>query len=508
MKYHNPIIQGFHPDPSVVRVGEDFYLVNSSFEYFPGLPVYHSRDLINWEQIGHGISRESQLPLRVGFPGETGTFAATIRYHEGIFYLICTNVTYGGEGDGNFIICTEDPGKVWSDPIYVDCPGIDPSLFFKDGDVYYTGTADNRIYLCKIDVKTGKRLEDIQTIWYGTGGNDPEGPHIYYEKDWYYLLISEGGTEYGHMITMARSKNIYGPYESCPHNPVLTNRSTSKPIKAIGHADLFSDQNGNYWAVCLGIRPITYPFKHNLGRETMLTPVVFGEDEWPVFGNHGILEESIETNCLPVHEVIQKSRMEKYRFVDDFTSDTEAFEWNYIYKKQSDSFERTKEGLMIHGTREGLESDQVKTWMGIRQQHHSFSALLDLEYLPVYEGEEAGVTVYMNHNYFDSISFGFRDQKQVVIFRRQVGSLWKEEVFTVQIPEGKLKLYIEGNESQYLFGYVKDSLKIQIGQGETSHLTTEVGGKFTGNYIGIYGKATEENQFSNCLLRKFTYEEL
>ena len=225
MEYVNPIISGFYPDPSICRVGDDFYLVNSSFEYFPGIPVFHSKDLINWEQTGHCISRPGQLALRQGVQNCVGIYAPTIRYHDGIFYVISTNVTYGSKDDGNFIVWTDDSYGEWSDPVFIDLPGIDSSLFFDDdGKVYYTGAFDNGIFMSELEFSykydengkvvdiSCKTVSEKKFIWYGTGGNDPEGPHLYKINGWYYLLISEGGTEFCHMITVARSRNIWGEY--------------------------------------------------------------------------------------------------------------------------------------------------------------------------------------------------------------------------------------------------------------------------------------------------------
>ena len=191
MEYINPIISGFYPDPSICRVGDDFYLVNSSFEYFPGIPVFHSKDLINWEQIGHCISRPEQLTLRQGVPNCVGIYAPTIRYHEGVFYVISTNVAYGGKDEGNFIVWTDNPYGEWSDPVFIDLPGIDSSLFFDDdGRVYYTGAFDNGIFISELKFsykydENGRVTDmscdvvsDRKVIWNGTGGNDPEGPHL------------------------------------------------------------------------------------------------------------------------------------------------------------------------------------------------------------------------------------------------------------------------------------------------------------------------------------------
>ena len=201
MKYQNPVIPGFYPDPSICRVGEDYYLANSTFEFFPGVVISHSRDLVHWRQIGHCISRNSQLKLAEGRMNNTGIFAPTIRYHEGIFYMVVTNVAEGG---GNFYMWTKDPAGEWSDPVFLNTPGIDPSFFFDDdGKAYYTGTGSPEIYLREIDFEKGELVGETVKLWAGTGGAYPEGPHIYKKNGWYYLLISEGGTERCHMLTMA-----------------------------------------------------------------------------------------------------------------------------------------------------------------------------------------------------------------------------------------------------------------------------------------------------------------
>ncbi|MBO6248929.1 MAG: glycoside hydrolase family 43 protein, partial [Bacteroidales bacterium] len=212
---NNPIIPGYHPDPSICRVGNDYYIVNSSFQYFPGVPIYHSTDLVNWEQIGNVLDRESQIPLMTA-DSYGGIFATTIRYHEGTYYMVTTNVTTGG----NFFVTAKDPRGPWSEPVYLKQGGIDPSFLFEDGKCYMVSNP-NGIVLCEIDPVTGKQLTESKVLWYGTGGRYAEGPHIYKKDGWYYLLISEGGTEMGHGLTVARSRDIWGPYESNPVNPIL-----------------------------------------------------------------------------------------------------------------------------------------------------------------------------------------------------------------------------------------------------------------------------------------------
>lgn len=299
MKYQNPVIPGFYPDPSVCRVGDDYYLVNSSFAYFPGVPIWHSKDLVHWRHIGYCLTCEIQLQLdNSAISG--GIYAPTLRYHDRRFFMVTTNIDKGG----HFYVWTNDPAGEWSDPIYVDQPGIDPSLFFDDdGKVYFTSAGalhSHGIYQCEIDIETGEKLSETRLIWTGTGGAFPEGPHLYKINGYYYLMCAEGGTEYGHMETIARSNTPYGPFESCPFNPILSHRSLDCSIHATGHADLVEAQDRRWWAVCLEIRPIRFPYRHHLGRETFLAPVSWTEDGWPVIGNKGTIDLEMEAETLPL----------------------------------------------------------------------------------------------------------------------------------------------------------------------------------------------------------------
>jgi alpha-N-arabinofuranosidase len=241
---------GFHADPSVCRAGSDYYLVTSSFEYFPGVPVYRSRDLVHWRQVGHALTRESQLKLE-GEKSSKGIFAPTIRCHAGTFYMITSNIENGGD----FYVHTRDPAGEWSEPVPVKQKewSMDPSLFFDDdGKVYYTrhgGGRDGGVYQAEIDIATGKLAEEPKLVWKGTGGIWPEGPHLYKVNSTYYLLISEGGTSYNHSLTVARSKSPWGPFEANPDNPILTHRKVpDHPLQALGHADLVQTEAGAWWA--------------------------------------------------------------------------------------------------------------------------------------------------------------------------------------------------------------------------------------------------------------------
>lgn len=247
MLFKNPIIPGYNPDPSICRVGSDYYIVNSTFEFFPGVPVYHSKNLVNWELTGYCLDRRSQLELE-DCRNSGGIYAPTIRYHKGMFYMITTNVT----DKGNFVVHTEDINSEWSEPAWIDQGGIDPSLFFDDDDKCYycsTGIIDGvrGIVAFEINPLTGVILSEKKLISEGCGGQCPEGPHIYKKDGWYYLMIAEGGTEYAHRETIQRSHNVYGPYEACPDNPVISHKEYKKSeIQATGHADLLEDDNGRY----------------------------------------------------------------------------------------------------------------------------------------------------------------------------------------------------------------------------------------------------------------------
>ncbi|GAA2302472.1 glycoside hydrolase family 43 protein [Streptomyces kunmingensis] len=276
----HPVIPGFHPDPSVCRVGDDYYLACSSFEYFPGVPLFHSRDLVHWTQIGNVLDRPGQLDLPVDSPSSGGIYAPTLRHHDGRFWLIVTNVSDGG----NLLVTATDPAGPWSDPVRLPgVPGIDPDLAWDDdGTCWCTVAGVSQI---RIDPYTGETFGEPRRIWSGTpGAKAPEAPHLYRIGDHWYLLIAEGGTERGHGVSVARGPAPTGPFEPCPANPVLTHRSTDDPVQNTGHADLVQAPDGTWWMVLLGVRPRGgSPGWHVLGRETFLAPVTW-EDGWPVVG--------------------------------------------------------------------------------------------------------------------------------------------------------------------------------------------------------------------------------
>ncbi len=504
VKYQNPVVRGCYPDPSICRNGEWFYLVNSTFEYFPAVPVFRSKNLVQWEQISHCISREKQLQLSPTLrQSASGIFAPTIRCKDNVFYMVVTNVTDETKDKGNFYVWTNDPAGEWSDPIFLGTLGIDPSFFFdEDGKEYYIGTSEHQIYICAMSLEQQKIIGDRIVIWTGTGGSYPEGPHIYKKNGWYYLLISEGGTERSHMITMARSRKIEGPYEACPYNPVLTNRSLLRPIESVGHADLVEDANGNWWAVCLGTRTFSYPPKHNLGRETMLVPVSW-EEEWPIFGNHGTLDQEFETDLLPAEYVPeQKSKT----YFCEFTSQNLDFSWNTLYTPE-EKFWKTGDGVLeLLGNEHSLSDMASYAWMGRRQSEHNTVTTVELMFEPK-EKEEAGLTIFMNHKHHYEAAVIWEDGEKKLIFRRQIGSLYRIEQ-TIAVNEDKIILELESNLDNYIFYYrLQDSERRFLGQGETVYLTTEVGGSFTGNYIALYSMGNGSRCTSSAKFTNFTYKE-
>jgi xylan 1,4-beta-xylosidase len=482
MRYTNPIIPGFYPDPSLCRVGYDFYLVTSSFEYFPGIPIFHSRDLVHWRQIGYGLTRPEQMPVHDG-RSSGGIFAPTIRFNDGKFYIITTNVN----GGGNFIISASDPAGEWSDPLWLEQGGIDPSLFFDDdGRVYFSGTNGGRIVQREIDPETGQFLSPEVGVWDGTGGQYPEAPHLYKIGGLYYLMISEGGTEYGHMVTIARSSQAMGPFESCPHNPVLSHRSIKSPLQVTGHADWVQLEDGSWWLVCLGVRPNGYPPCYHLGRETFLTPLTWDSAGWPVVGEQGRLPLEADAPQLPPQTwPADPSR-------DDFDLPVLGLSWNFVRTHPRSpepslwSLSDRPGWLRLAGTCANLASLEPAALIVRRQQHFDCRAAALLEFEPQSAQEEAGLTVRMNERHHYEIARTVRDGQPAVIVRRQIGSLSAEVACQVVTP-GALVLEIHATPDHYQFGFRLAGQEWRLlADGETRYLSTEVAGGFTGVFFGLY----------------------
>lgn len=506
MIYTNPVISGFHPDPSVCKVRDDYYLVTSSFEYFPGIPIFHSKDLVNWEQLGHVLTRESQLQLtrEHSYIPSQGIFAPTIRYHNGRFYCITTNITIRK----SFFVWADRPEGPWSEPIYIKgLRGYDPSLFFDDdGKVYLTaagfpGAGPEGIIQSEIDIETGKLMNESQFIWEGTGGGSPEGPHLYKMNGWYYLLIAEGGTEYGHMVTIARSRSPYGPFESNPNNPILTNRSTKNQIQATGHADLVEANDGTWWAVFLGIRPVKSTKLHHLGRETNLATVEWSEDGWPVIGNNGRAEVENDAKTLP------SSAPQSWQETEDFDSISLSPVWNFYRNPRVNSWSLSEKpgSLTLYGQPCTLNQTESPAFVGRRQQHFSCKVSTLLEFSPSQEGEEAGLTVFMNEDYHYDIAKIVQHGKSTILFRRRVGSL-KIVEREIEFDEPSVVFTITATDTSFTFSIeTAEGEEKMMGSGETSLLSTQIAGGFTGIYFAMYATGNGKTSTTPAHFEYFNY---
>jgi Beta-xylosidase len=542
--FNNPILPGFYPDPSICRVGEDYYMITSSFAFFPGIPIFKSTDLVNWEQIGHVLDRESQLNLDgAGYSG--GIFAPTIRYNEGVFYVITTNTSNGG----NFIVTAKDPKGPWSDPYWLEgADGIDPSLFFDDdGKVYYTGTrtpenpkymGDHEIWLQEIDLNCMKLKGKSYTLWKGALKNAAfvEGPHLYKINGMYYLLISEGGTEHNHSITIAKSEKILGPYEGNPGNPILTHRHLGKsyPISNAGHGDLVETQKGEWYMAALASRPYGGYYK-NLGRETFLIPVQW-EDEWPIVSpGNGKIEFSYKMPNLST------SFVRKNEIRDDFDSEVLNYKWNTIRTPKEQFWSLTERlgflrlkvrpiGMLDKlspppfGPFKNYEHDgntESPSFIGRRQQHINFEASTKMEFNPQNEHEAAGIALVQNDNHQFRLEYSIENGKNIIRLIKCVSKSnidfrtatfeyenIEEEIGKKVFDSEVIYLKVIGKEQEYNFYYgaEQDEMEPLAENVDGRILSSDIAGGFIGTYIGLFASSNGENSDNIADFDWFNYE--
>lgn len=486
--YTNPVIPGFHPDPSVCRVGADFYLVTSSFEYFPGVPLFHSTDLVHWRQLGHVLTRSSQLDL-LGAPASGGLFAPTIRHHDGRFYVTVTNVDAGG----HLIVWADDPQGPWSDPVRVDQDGIDPSLFFDEGRCYFTSTVEpdpapphplevdfvRGAQQCEIDPVTGEKLSETRFLWSGTGGQYPEAPHLYRRGDLYYLVLAEGGTAHGHMVTVARSSSPWGPWEPCPRNPVLTHRSAPSHVQSVGHADLVELADGSWWLVALATRHVDGGH-HTLGRETFLAPVEWDEEGWPVVGDAGRMPDVAVRPDLP------PSPADPAATVDLFDAPTLPAHWNTLRRplppQAADLTARPGALRLVGGP--ATTDDPLAVAVLRRQQHHACTFTAELEFDPA-EGDEAGLVVRADEAHHIDLVVRREGTGRVVELRQRVGPV-RAVLASGEVADSPLELRVDAVPQSYRFGVRHAGGVVDLGAVSSRYVSTEVAGGFTGVYVGMY----------------------
>jgi len=490
VSFPNPVLPGFHPDPSVCRAGDEYFLVTSSFEYAPGVPVFRSRNLLEWELIGHALERESQLDL-VNAKSSQGIFAPTIRFHQGRFIMITTNMTTGR----GFYVTTDDPTGAWSDPIFVQEEGftMDPSLFFDDdGKVYYTRHGGGRhggVFQAELELETGRLREPARPIWAGTGGIWPEAPHLYKIHGNYYLMIAEGGTSYDHSVTIARSSSPWGPFEVCPRNPILTHaHDRSLPIQATGHADLVQSPDGAFWLVFLGIRPWDGAH-HHLGRETFLAPVHWDDAGWPVVNHGRPIERTLSLAAVPgsvpgAPLVSYASRPVR----DDFDTPALAPAWNFLRTPEPThaSLSARPGWLRLLSTASTLDDTGPTSFVGRRQLHYACRAHSTLEFSPVARGQRAGLVVRADeYNHYDLV-LAFTDHGcQLLLEQRVQGK--SSTVAELAWSSPTAELCIEASPGHYEF-FAGDAggVSHSLGRLPSEPLASEVTGGFTGAYLGMF----------------------
>ncbi|MGI5215222.1 glycoside hydrolase family 43 protein [Plantactinospora sp. CA-290183] len=482
--YRNPVIAGWHPDPSVCRVGDDYYLACSSFEYFPGVPIFHSRDLVNWTQLGNVLDRPSQLRLPPGTPSSGGVYAPTLRHHAGRFWLIMSNVPHGG----TLLVTAEDPAGDWSDPVHLPgLTGVDPDLAWDaEGNCWCTCAGIEQV---RIDPFTGTVLSRPKRLWSGTpGARFPEAPHLYRIGDTWYLLIAEGGTERGHGVSVARGPAPDGPFEPCPTNPILSHRSTDHPIQNTGHGDLVQAADGSWWLVFLGVRPRGgTPGWHVLGRETFLAPVSW-VDGWPVVGQVDPLTVAPDAGPAPTSAPVGAAPAR-----DDFDTGVLHPRWISVRSRPPEDVSLAERpGWLTLHARGGSLDDPTVTFVGRRQDQHDVQvrALVDAG------RGRGGLAVRLDeqHHYAVEVAGG------EVSVRARIGPL--AQCLATRSVAGPVVLRIETRASGPEMDHPRQEpdvvrLGLEFADGEFvalaeldgRYLATEVAGGFTGRVIGCYAAA-------------------
>ena len=499
----NPILPGFYPDPSICRVDNDYYLVNSSFSFFPGVPVFHSTDLVHWQQIGHVLNRPSQLEL-INNPISRGIWAPTIRFKDGVFYVITTLM---GKGGKNFFVTATNPVGPWSEPHWLpEIDGIDPSFFFdEDGKAYIINNgpvADGKplynghrsLWLQEFDQASqkpvGKRVEIVN------GGTDItkkpiwiEGPHLFNKNGYYYLLAAEGGTGLGHSQVIFRSKSIWGPYEAFDGNPIMTQRDLPadrpNPLTCTGHADFVQTPAGDWVSVFLACLPYDEDSYFNTGRQTFIHPVDWS-GEWPVIIENG---KAVPFNVsLPGTVAKGKLTFADYsaNWKDDFVQPELKQEWNFIRTPQTKWYELKNNSLILEARPVSISDVGNPSFVGRRLQHINAEMTTAVK-LENGKEMEAGLVAFQNEKFFYKLVVLHASGKYYLVLSSASGEIEKTELAGYKA--GK-KIYMRmlalGNE--FKCGYSLNN-KTWVSFGETldgKHLSTKVAGGFVGAYFGLY----------------------
>ncbi|EFC83936.1 glycoside hydrolase family 43 protein [Parafrankia sp. EUN1f] len=480
----NPILPGFHPDPTICRVGDDYYLATSSFEYFPGVPIFHSTNLTDWDQIGNVLTRRTQLNVSAGLAGaNAGIFAPTLRHRDGRFWLVTTN--RADVRKGQLIVHTDDPAGAWSEPAYAGgAIGIDPDLAWDlDGTCYLSWTRpDAGISQAAVDPESGKLLTQPRALWRGTGLAHPEGPHLYHRDGWWYLVIAEGGTERGHAVTVARSRAITGPFAGNPGNPVLTRAGTDHPVQNTGHADLVELADGSWAMVHLGVRPrgVTPQFHVN-GRETFLAGVDW-VDGWPTV---------VEDRFAPAPAATS--------FDDDFSASSLHPRWVSPGTDPATFARHRVQGGITLSAGRAAGAHEPRHLLAVRARDAHWQATA------VVPDGDASLTVRVDDAHWAALERQGRTLRvravigpldQTLAVRDEIAAEHPLAVRAVAHPEGP---GLSHGPDLLEFGQVRDGVFEVLTAVDGRYLSTEVAGGFTGRVIGVEALGTD------ATLTRFTY---
>lgn len=515
-KFSNPILPGFYPDPSICRVGEDYYLISSTFAYFPGVPIFHSKDLVNWQQIGNILDRPEQLNLD-GHGVSRGIFAPAISHHNGTFYMVTTLIDRGG----NFVVTAKDPAGPWSDPVWLrNVNGIDPSLFFdEDGKAYimYNSEApDNKplydghrtIRMFEFDYQNLKTVGPQYLLV--NGGVDIskkpvwiEGPHIYKKDGYYYLMAAEGGTSVNHSEVILRSEKVTGPYIPYENNPILTQRhlpnDRPNPVSATGHADLVQTQNGEWWAIFLATRPYDTKDHYNIGRETFLAPVTW-KDGWPIINSENeLVQYSYTRPNLPEAKLSDFPLNGNFTYREDFEESTLPMYWLMLRTPRTNwySLSRPSGKLTLDVRPEELSGSGNPSFISRRQQHLKGSSSTQMEFAPLAENEFAGIAVLQGEKNHYVLGKTLSGGKPVVRLTKADNSVLAEAPLSKRDSKKPLQLKVEFDGDKYSFYYTakEGDWKLLKADVDGTYLSTRVAGGFVGVTIGMY--ATSQGKPSN-----------
>ncbi|HEX7846932.1 MAG TPA: glycoside hydrolase family 43 protein [Chitinophagaceae bacterium] len=527
--YTNPILSGFYPDPSICKAGDDYYMTTSSFAYFPGLPIFHSKDLVNWKQLGHAIDRAEQMDFN-GAGVSRGLFAPAISYHKGLFYIVCTQI----DKLGNFVITAKDPKGPWSNPVALpQVNGIDPSLFFDKDDkayiVYNSIPPDNKplysghrtIRMYEFDWRNLKVTGEEKLIV--NGGIDIsknpvwiEAPHILNKDGWYYLICAEGGTGYNHSEVVFRSKEVWGPYIPYENNPILTQRHLDKnrpnPITTTGHADFVETKDGKWYAVFLGCRP--YEDDHyNIGRETFMAPVEW-KDGWPhILEGNETVQYQYPVPMPAVTKKVNNPFGGSAHFKDQFDHEklNDRFMFLRTVKEPWYSLTEKKGYLRINLREETCGEKLNPSFIAFRQQNHRAEAFTSLQFSGRSENEKAGMAIFQSETHFYYLCKSVENDIPVIqLYESTKDSSMKLIIsHSIENYPAELKLKIEARNSEYFFYYSKDGknwtyMIKKVVDGK--FLSTKTAGGFVGCVFALYATSLGRESSAKAFYDRFEYK--